>query len=108
MKRIGSGVVDMVSGHSCYLLRPSLFHLYTGSDIVYTHVLGQSIVVIDKYKTAVEILDKRSGIYSSRCVYFTPYSLRGTRPIYRVDLYLRCLNSYLAGVMFLVSYPMVM
>jgi hypothetical protein len=31
-------------------------------------VLGQSIVVVDKYETAVELLDKRSGIYSSRFV----------------------------------------
>jgi hypothetical protein len=32
------------------------------------NVLGQSIIVIDKYETAVELLDKRSGIYSSRFV----------------------------------------
>jgi hypothetical protein len=32
------------------------------------NVLGQSIVVIDKYETAVELLDKKSGIYSSRFV----------------------------------------
>jgi hypothetical protein len=38
------------------------------------NVLGQSIVVIDKYETAVEILDKRSGIYSSRFVFNMPYS----------------------------------
>jgi hypothetical protein len=46
----------------------SLIELYTGSDIIYINVLGQSIVVIDKYETAVEILEKRSGIYSSRYV----------------------------------------
>jgi hypothetical protein len=32
------------------------------------NVLGQSIIVIDKYETAVELLEKRSGIYSSRFV----------------------------------------
>jgi hypothetical protein len=32
------------------------------------NVLGQSIIVIDKYESAVELLDKRSGIYSSRFV----------------------------------------
>jgi hypothetical protein len=69
----------MVSAHFCYLLRPSLFHLYIGSDIVYTNVLGQSIVIIDKYETAVELLDKRSGIYSSRYVSFTPYSLERSK-----------------------------
>jgi hypothetical protein len=40
------------------------------------NVLGQSIVVIDKYETAVEILDKRSGQYSSRYVSVTPHSFK--------------------------------
>jgi hypothetical protein len=43
--------------------------LYAGSDIMYMNALGQSIIVIDKYETAVEFLDKRSGIYSSRFVF---------------------------------------
>jgi hypothetical protein len=37
-----------------------------GSDIIHTNVLGQSIIIIDKYDTAIDLLDKRSGIYSSR------------------------------------------
>jgi hypothetical protein len=41
-------------------------HYYSGSDVLYMNVLGQPIVIIDKYEAAVEILDKRSGIYSSR------------------------------------------
>ena len=67
----------MVIAHFCYrdCLRLSLFDLYIGSDIVYTDVLGQSIIVIDKYETAVEILDKRSGIYSSRYVSCLPNPL---------------------------------
>ena len=36
------------------------------------NVLGQSIVVIDKYETAVELLEKRSGMYSSRFVSVMP------------------------------------
>ena len=46
----------------------SLIELHAGSDIIYMNVLGQSMIVIDKYETAVELLDKRSGIYSSRFV----------------------------------------
>jgi hypothetical protein len=37
------------------------------------NVLGQSIIVIDKYETAVELLDKRSGIYSGRFVSVTSF-----------------------------------
>jgi hypothetical protein len=48
--------------------------LCAGSDIIYVNVLGQSIIVIDKYETAVELLEKRSGIYSSRFVSVTPHS----------------------------------
>ena len=71
MRRTRSGVVNMVIIHFCLMTSPRLnqIELYAGSDIIYTNVLGQSIVIIDKYETAVEILDKRSGIYSSRCVY---------------------------------------
>ena len=38
------------------------------------NVLGQSIIVIDKYETAVELPEKRSGIYSSRFVSIMPHS----------------------------------
>jgi hypothetical protein len=51
-----------------YSLRLSLLDLYKGSDIIYTNVLGQSIVVLDKYEDAVELLNKRSAMYSSRFV----------------------------------------
>jgi hypothetical protein len=54
-------------------------------------VLGESIVIIDKYETAVEILDKRSGIYSGRYVSVVPHSfLEGykantySRPVFPV------------------------
>jgi hypothetical protein len=76
MRRIGSGVVSVVIIHFRYMtsLRPSLIELCVGSDIIYMNVLGQSIIVIDKYETAVELLEKRSGIYSSRFVSVTPRS----------------------------------
>jgi hypothetical protein len=56
-----------------------LIELHAGSDVVYMNVLGQSIVVVDKYETAVEILDKRSGIYSGRFVPFIPHSFERTK-----------------------------
>jgi hypothetical protein len=82
MRRIGNGVVNMVVTHFCYTasLRLRLVDLYEGSDIIYTNVLGQSIIILDKYETVVELLDKRSGSYSSRYVSVTLYSFcAGTR-----------------------------
>jgi hypothetical protein len=60
-------------------LRLSLINFYEGSDIIYTNVLGQSIIIIDKYETAIELLDKRSGSYSSKCVSVTSYFCRRHR-----------------------------
>ena len=89
-------------------LRLSLIELYAGSDIISMNVLGQSIIVIDKYETAVELLEKRSGIYSSRFVSIMPVlSSRASRLMHRVGLSLRCLNSSLDGVTVLFSCPMV-
>jgi hypothetical protein len=69
-------------------LRLGLIELYTGSDIIYANVFGQPIIVIDKYEAAVEILEKRSGIYSSRFV--TAHSVvRVSRLMHKVDLYFR-------------------
>jgi hypothetical protein len=53
---------------SLYSWPESLIKMCAGSDIIYVNVLGQSMIIIDKYETAVELLDKRSGIYSSRFV----------------------------------------
>jgi hypothetical protein len=50
------------------------------------NVLGQSIIVIDKYETAVELLEKRSGIYSSRFVSVTLHFCSWERVTHRVDL----------------------
>jgi hypothetical protein len=73
MRRIGNGVASTVITRFRYkLLEAYPIYLHGGSDIVYLNVLGQSIIVIDKYETAVELLDKRSGSYSSRFV--TPRS----------------------------------
>jgi hypothetical protein len=82
---------------------------YSGSDIIYMNVLGQSIIVIDKYETAVELLDKKSGIYSSRSVSVMPLLFsRASILMYRVGPCLRCLNSFLDSVTALFSCPMVM
>jgi hypothetical protein len=69
MRRIGNGVASTVIARFRYK-RPEAYpiYLHAGSNIIYLNVLGQSIIVIDKYETAVELLDKRSGSYSSRFV----------------------------------------
>ena len=38
----------------------------TDSDIIHVHALGTSIIILNSYEAAVNLLDKRSGIYSSR------------------------------------------
>ena len=38
----------------------------TDSDIIHVNALSTSIVILNSYKVAADILDKRSGIYSSR------------------------------------------
>ena len=47
---------------------PHNIHLLccTDSDIIHVNVLGTSIVILNSYDVAVSLLDKRSGIYSSR------------------------------------------
>ena len=66
----------MVVIHIRLMTSPRLNQIewYAGSDIIYMNVLRRSIVVIDRYETAVEILGKRSGIYSSRFVSVTAHS----------------------------------
>jgi hypothetical protein len=81
--------------------------LYAGSDIMYMNALGQSIIVIDKYETAVELLDKRSGIYSSRFMFCHAAFISQGRVTYRVDLLFQCFNSCLDGVKVLSWCPMV-
>jgi hypothetical protein len=38
----------------------------TDSDIIHVNALGTSIVILNSYEAAVNLLDKRSSIYSSR------------------------------------------
>jgi len=38
----------------------------TDNDIIHVDALGTSIVILNSYEVAVNLLDKRSGIYSSR------------------------------------------
>ncbi|KAF8992236.1 cytochrome P450 [Cyathus striatus] len=37
-----------------------------GSDIIYLNVAGQHVIVLDSYEASLELLERRSGIYSSR------------------------------------------
>jgi hypothetical protein len=39
--------------------------VYVG-DVIYFNALGKSIVVLNSVEAAVELLDKRSSIYSDR------------------------------------------
>jgi len=46
------------------LLMPCFSHL--GSDLLHVDVLGTHIVIINSVKTAIELLEKRSSVYSDR------------------------------------------
>ena len=37
-----------------------------GSDVLHLNILGQSIVILNSVKAAVNLLDKRGTIYSDR------------------------------------------
>jgi hypothetical protein len=38
----------------------------TDSDIIHVNALGTSIIILNSYKVATDLLVERSGIYSSR------------------------------------------
>jgi len=40
----------------------------SGSDIVYLEALGKKVIILNSYNVAIELLDRRSHIYSSRGV----------------------------------------
>ena len=40
--------------------------LCTDSDIIHVNVLGTSMIILNSYKVATDLLDKRSSTYSSR------------------------------------------
>lgn len=42
---------------------------WSGSDIISLNIAGRSIIVLDTAEAATELLEKRSSIYSSRCVF---------------------------------------
>ncbi|KIM35566.1 hypothetical protein M413DRAFT_79273 [Hebeloma cylindrosporum] len=47
------------------------------SDIIHANALGTSIVILNSYKVAVDVLDKRSAIYSSRPHFTMLHELSG-------------------------------
>jgi hypothetical protein len=62
-----------VSSFTCYCLQSAFrtqHNIYlipcTDSDIIHVNALRTSIFILNSYKVAADLLDKRSGIYSSR------------------------------------------
>lgn len=41
---------------------------FADSDMVYLRIFGKSLLILDSLEAITELLDKRSDIYSSRCV----------------------------------------
>ena len=48
--------------HNIHLMPP------TDSDIIHVNALGTSMIILNSYEVAVNLLDKKSSIYSSRRV----------------------------------------
>ena len=46
--------------HNIHLMPP------TDSDIIHVNALGTSMIILNSYEVAVNLLDKKSSIYSSR------------------------------------------
>ena len=40
--------------------------LYTDSDIIHLNALGTSIIILNSYKVATDLLDRKYSTYSSR------------------------------------------
>ncbi|KAJ7511587.1 cytochrome P450 [Mycena galericulata] len=51
----------------------------TYGEVMYLEVLGRSMIILDSYQTAVDLLDKKGAIYSDRPK-FTLYRLLGWNP----------------------------
>lgn len=39
---------------------------FVDSDVIYVNLAGTSVIVLNTYEAAMELLEKRSSIYSSR------------------------------------------
>ncbi|KAJ7463649.1 cytochrome P450 [Mycena latifolia] len=75
---------DPVLGHLRYMpsAQPALvFHEWAKNygDVMHLQVLGRSMIILDTYQAAVDLLDKRSVNYSDRPK-FTLYELLGWTP----------------------------
>ena len=47
---------------------PPLLTFYADSDIIHVNALGTSMIILNSYKVATDLLDQRSSTYSSRYV----------------------------------------
>lgn len=56
INRMVSGMVGLMLG--------------VGSDVVYLNALGNDIVIVNSDEAARTLLEKRSAVYSDRCVAF--------------------------------------
>ena len=45
-----------------------------GSDILHIDAAGTSIIIVNSHQVAFDLFEKRSSIYSSRCVSLNPRS----------------------------------
>lgn len=48
---------------------------FLGSDIIYLEALSRKIIILNSYDVAIELLDKKSHIYSSRWILFYDFFL---------------------------------
>lgn len=72
--------------HICVYLTP--IDMILGTGIMHLTVAGRSIVIVDTYEVASNLLDKKSAIYSSR--YARDHKLRGCYlPKLKIDRYLQ-------------------
>ncbi|EIW53210.1 cytochrome P450 [Trametes versicolor FP-101664 SS1] len=104
---IGNTLDFPTSNIPLLILFALLYH--TTGPLIYLNVLGQSIIIVDSYDTARELLDKRSKNYSGRpdsvmtrlamssdSILMLPYgkSLRHRRRIFHQTLQLSSVNTY--------------
>jgi hypothetical protein len=66
-KRIWIAAMEWAKEYGSLLLNASLFCLMTAiGDLIHLGALGQHLIFVTSYETAVDLMEKRSALYSDR------------------------------------------
>lgn len=62
---------------TCFLVSKELnVDLFVESDILHVDAAGSSIIIVNSWKAAYDLFEKKSSLYSSRYVHLRLYAVR--------------------------------